>query len=233
MERMNIMVRSPIILTLLWATLAASGCGERDQTPAIIAAFNHYQAAALAKDGAKAVEAVSQRTFDYYDKALDLALHATSEELNAAPVADRMLAITLRHELAPDEAKSMDGKSVLAWCVEQGWMVSEAEKDSRLENIQIKGDDATAEYVVPDHPIRYPRVFHREGSGSSKQWKNDLVPMFMASVAEIMRNAGAEQSDQENEVIYVGLSLRTKKPLSREIWNPPFPRPVPGDGPKM
>ena len=222
-------VRIMMTLAMSWAALLLPACREKDPTPQIIASFNHYQSAALAHDGKKAIEAVSRRTFEYYDTVLDLALHAPIEELNAVPVPDRMLAIKLRHELEPEQAKEMNGAKVFAWCIDQGWMVQEQERDSKLENIQVNGDEATATYVVPDYPMTFPRVFRKEGGS----WKNDLVPTFIYGVNEMMKSQSAELADEQNEMIYMGLSLQTKKPLTREVWNPPFPRSSGEEQPKQ
>lgn len=181
----------------------------------IRAAFESYHAAVAAKDSASAVALLSQDTKDYYQQAARLALYGKVEELNAAPVPLRMLAITLRLRLDPAEAHDWSGEQVLARCVERGWMAAEDPSTVELQTIVFDGKRATSQYVVTDFPP-LPQEFTKEAG----QWKNHEIPKYEKAISSIFD--GITDLKEQNDRILMGISFQKDITVPATVWEPPL-----------
>lgn len=206
--------------SLAQATAAAqvqAPAPAEDQSPAILAAFAEYNAAILAKDGAKAITLLSKENFDYHEKMLQKAMTAGLEELNALSGPDRMLAVNLRHKLPLAEARNWSGAQVVQYCIDKGWMTNDSLKTCRVENIKVDGNRASADYIAEGAAGPLPQVFVKEG----KLWKLNEVPKAHAAIEAIFVNANMTTVEQQNVAIEQGLKFFSDMPIPDDIWAVP------------
>src|SRR5262245_6864488 len=117
------MIQRPIALAARLALLvtlvaAPSARAQPDDVAAVRDLFNRYKTALLAGDGATAARLVDSETFAYFDEIKALTLTGTEEVVKKRPFVDRLLIVTMRHELPLDELRGMDLEGLLKHAID-------------------------------------------------------------------------------------------------------------------
>ena len=97
---------------------AAPALARADDAAVVKDLFNRYKSALLTGDGATAARLVDQETFAYFEEIKDLTLHGAEDAVRQRPFVDRLLVVTMRHELPPQDLEGMDLEGLLKHAIE-------------------------------------------------------------------------------------------------------------------
>jgi hypothetical protein len=182
---------------------------------AVRAAFAEYKKRLLSGRTWTWPSLVSQRTVDYYGRARQRALEATEAEVRALPLPEKLLVLTLRHRLEPQQLRDWTAKRILDHAFRQGWIDKASVADGEIGSVEIDGDHARAQFRHSGQRVPYDMELRREDG----RWKVDLVPLLVGA-APALRRLAAEQQWTEDELIVRLLEQGTSKQVSPAIWKP-------------
>jgi len=221
-------------------TLAA-GAAEQDDVAAIKDLFNRYKSALLTGDGATAARLVDAETFAYFEEIKDLTLHGAEEAVRKRPFVDRLLIVTMRHELPAAELEGMDLEGLLKHAIDAGWIGKQSIMGLGIGEITVAGDEATAVAVTPGQTpadatategLRY-RFVRDHG-----EWRfgfRSLVGSINQTIAQLTGQMGTDQE----ALIFVLVEQLSGRKVLPDVWSlpsaeapvaPASPTPAPQNG---
>lgn len=159
-----------VLLTLF------SGCGPTppvDSVPAIQASFGAWKTAMLAHDGHAASLLVTQASLEQFGRYRELALRAPETELDQLALIDRMFVLILRVQLSAERLEAMTPAQVLDFLVETRALGMDYAGYSEIDQVEVRGERATARHTKFGRQIGAPLGFAFES-----QWKQDLLPVI-------------------------------------------------------
>ena len=201
------------VLPVALPALAADA--DEDQ---IRKSFLGYKDAILRQQGEAAVNFVNRATIDYYTRMKELALTGAEPDVRKLTTLDKLMVLSLRHRLSLEELRFKTPEQILAHGVDQGWIGKESVTDSEIGKIEIKGDDASGEYLKGGRaaPMKY-RFTKEDGV-----WKMDLTALFDAgnqAIAMVLKSEGLEEDD----FLLGVLGSVSGREVPDSIWQPPGP----------
>src|SRR5262245_40976229 len=123
--------------------------GQTDDVAAVRALFNQYKTALLTGDGATAARLVDQETFAYFEEIKALTLDGAEDAVRERPFVDRLLIVTMRHELAKEQLQTMDLEGLPKHAIDAGWIGKQSIMGLGIGAITVDGDLATAVAITP------------------------------------------------------------------------------------
>ena len=194
------------------------------ETEAVRSVFQSYRQALLDGDGQAATALVDESTLSYFETVQRLALSGSEEEVKARAFVDRLLIVTMRHELEEEVLASMDLEGLLHHAIEAGWIAKASIRQLDIGEISIDGDEATGVAltagVVPAQtdpevePLSY--AFVRE-DGVWKFRFGSLVASLNRVITEFAQQLGANEDD----LIFTLVQALSGRPVLPEIWSAP------------
>ena len=150
-----------------WPALLVASCiylvagvpvasAQTDDVAAIRDLFNRYKTALLSGDGATAARLVDTETFQYFEEIKGLTLTGTEDAVRQRPFVDRLLIVTMRHELPVAELEGMDLEGLLKHAIDAGWIGKQSIMGLGIGEITVDGDQATAVAVTPSRRPERP-----------------------------------------------------------------------------
>ena len=97
---------------------------------------------------------MDQETFAYFEEIKDLTLHGAEDAVRQRPFVDRLLVVTMRHELPPQDLEGMDLEGLLKHAIDAGWIGKQSIMGLGIGEITIAGDEATAVAITPGRTVR-------------------------------------------------------------------------------
>lgn len=193
---------------------------QEEERSAVRATFAAFRAAAGAGDGARAVELLDHATFDYYDRMADLARSAPAARVRSLGLLDRLVVLSIRHRLTPEEVAALDGRRLVEVGIRDGWLGGGATARTELGSVTVAGDVATSTAFLDGGADPHVLVFQREGEA----WRFRLTSTN-AAAAEAL-DAAARQSGLPPDAFLESLLERaTGRPVLPAAWEAPVPRP--------
>ncbi|MEU3642246.1 hypothetical protein AB0E59_02620 [Lentzea sp. NPDC034063] len=156
------------------STTSTPAAAPVDDAQSIRDIFETYAKAALANDGAKAVEVVSSRTFDEFDKIRKLALTATERELDPLVPSGRVLAYAMRADLDPSTVRGASPKDLVKAAVDRNIVSAASIADVTLDKPAVHNGNAIAKVLLDGEATGPIFTFVREGD----RWKFDSLAVF-------------------------------------------------------
>jgi len=209
----------PSLLLLSLALL--TGCSNEDATGAR-QAWEDYLAAASAKDGQKAVVLVTQGSHDYYERMRVSALEADESQLRPMPMMDRLMVLTLRHQLEPSYLRGVTGAQIYSLGVSNGWLAMEEVNGMQFHSVTVNGDKALVAFDLNGKRVPYGFPMQKENGA----WKLDAVEL-LAKVGPIVSAEFSRMAAMMNipvdEFLVMSLEEAYGKPVSPDIWKKPQP----------
>jgi hypothetical protein len=198
------------------ATCCIASCGSRSpEAPAVEKAFADYRQAVLDKKGDAAADLIAPATIAEYQKYRDLALKGDEKTVKGLSISGRTNVLMMRHRVGKDQLKSMNGKKIVAYAVDQGWIGEEGVKRAGVTDVEVSGSAATAKVTVNGQ--KSDEMFHF--AKHDGKWTIDLVPNLPR--ADVLFQKMASESGQgENEFLFQILGLLTGRPVTDAIWQP-------------
>ncbi|WP_330276501.1 hypothetical protein OG205_13150 [Lentzea sp. NBC_00516] len=176
------------------ATTSTPSATPVEDAQSIRDVFDTYAKAALANDGATAVEVVSRNTLDEYDKIRKLALTATESELDPLVPSGRVLAYAMRADLDPSTVRGASPKDLVKAAVDRNIVGAASIADVTLDKPAITKDNAIAKVLLDGEFTGTIFGFVREDG----RWKFDSLAVFGLTDADLnaLRNEKNLSKDQ-------------------------------------
>jgi hypothetical protein len=201
---------------ILAACLASLGCGSDDSNnpEAVGKAFEEYRNAILNCQGAKAAELVNRHTIDGYQKYLDLSRKAPRQIVQALPIGDKLMVLSLRHRVPKEQLRKMDGRAVFIHAVNSGWIGKAGVEALTTGEAEIT--DGRAELTTYGRDKKTPQkfLFTKEDG----LWKTDLIQVMEAN-KDAFRTI-AIMGRTEDEAICNVIAIVSGEEVTDSIWDP-------------
>jgi len=220
------------VLILVAAAAASVGAQAGEET-AILDLFARYKSALLAGDGATASRLVDRETFAYFEEIKALTLGGGEESVRQRPFVDRLLVVTMRHELPPEQLTGMDLEGLLRHAIDAGWIGKQAIAQLGIGAVTVDGDQAAAVAVTPGQTpadaaladgLRY-RFVREDG-----EWRfgfRSLVESINQTIAGFTAQMGTDQ----DALIFLLVEQLSGRKVLPEVWSLPSAVPATADVP--
>ena len=203
------------ISALLFVLSACESKSDRIAKDAVAQCFETYKAALLSKDGEIAAAQVTQGTIDAYQNYVDLAVSGTREEVQKLPFINRLQVIMMRHCIPLDTLKSLDGSSAIVYAIDQEWIGKEEVKNTKLSDVTISGDRATAPVYVSGLKAGLYK-FGRDDDG----WKLDLVALMEDANGPLSQMLLQTGETEDGFIFQVAEEASGEEIDRKTIWKP-------------
>jgi hypothetical protein len=204
------------LCTLFVLSVPRAAESAPDPVQAVKAAFDGYRAALKEGDGVTAARIVDSQTLKYYGTMKQMALTAPAAKVKQQSFLDRLMIVILRLRVELDRLRAMSSKQLFAHGVEQGWISKNSVANVQLGAVSVTKNTAVAQALRQGKPIPLSFSFHKEGG----RWRFDLQAL-MQQVNASMVQLAKQRKLGENELILLMASQATKKPVPKDIWDPP------------
>jgi hypothetical protein len=205
-----------LVAFIFTSHLACSAQGSQSEAELIRQAFLTYKAAILQQQGQSAVPLVNRATLQYYARMKALALEGQEKEVRQLTPVNKVIVLLLRRRVPVGDLREMTPEELFIHAVNQGWIGKNSVLDSDIGQLQVFGNDASAEYVKSGKstPLKY-RFTKEDG-----KWKIDLtalMPMGDQAMSMLIKKEGL---DEDTFILSLIESVSGKKALPT-IWQPP------------
>lgn len=167
------------------AAMPSAAVEQQADRAGVIRSTERYVAAIKAKDGAAAAKYIDAKSIKWYADSAKLAVSANRRQWEKLKFAQRLVVARLRHELARDDLRKLDGPKTLAFGVDKGWIDPESVNNLKVANVRVTGKTAKASLAA--EPNKFVLSFVKEGD----TWKFSVVdlinltnPVFERTAAE-------------------------------------------------
>jgi len=194
--------------------ISSAGWAQKDKKE-IKAVFENYKAALIKEDGDEAVKYLDSHTIKYYQNIADKARGADSVEVDALPVMDKIMVLSVRHRASKEEVLAFNGITMVSFAIKNGMVGKSTVSDNSLGEITINGNVATAQLIKNKEKSSILFKFYKENN----EWKFDLSSFFpLAGIGfkKLVKDSGKP----ENEYLLMLLEFASKKKPSPAIWKP-------------
>jgi hypothetical protein len=210
--------------------------GQTDDVAAIRDLFNRYKTALLSGDGATAARLVDTETFAYFDEIKALTLSGTEDVVKKRPFVDRLLIVTMRHELPLDQLRGMDLEGLLKHAIDAGWIGKQSIMGLGIGEITVNGDQATAVAITPTSQAAADPAASSQGLQyrfvrDHGEWRfgfRSLVESINQMIAQLTSQMGTDQ----DALIFVLVEQLSGRKVLPDVWelpssSPPAAQPTP------
>jgi hypothetical protein len=213
-----------LLWTLGWGAPLGAGAVE-EETEAVQQVFDQYRAALMRGDGNRAAALVDRATFEYFEQLKLLALRADHEELGEQSFVDRLLVVTLRHTLTPDEVREITLSQLIDLAMEAGWLAPETLGQLEMGEVVFDGDQAFAPALSAGglsleseglEPLNY--TFVREDGA----WKFRFSAL-VASLGRLVASFTAQLGAQDEALIFMLVENLSGRAVVPQVWEPQQP----------
>ena len=183
--------------------------------------FDAFRSAVVAKNGNAAAALVSNPGLEQVAYIQELALYASREVLEAAPVSAEMYVLLLRLNLTAQQLQSMQPADVLAFGIEKGIIGNLWQADDQLHGFRFITSGVGSGERVRNHlnkaqPVGAPIRLVREGF---ETWRMDIAPELEA-LDENMRSLAKHRQLSERTVARAVVEFYSMKRLQPRDFEP-------------
>jgi hypothetical protein len=217
------------VTALLWSPAGAPAArAQVDDASAVRDLFNRYKAALLAGDGATAARLVDRETFAYFEEIKSLTLTGGEEDVRKRPFVERLLIVTMRHELPAAELEGMAVEGLLEHAIDAGWIGKQSIMGLGIGEVTVDGDQATAVAITPGQTpadqvaseLQYR--FIRENG----EWRFGFRSL-VASINQMIAQLTAQMGTDQDALIFVLVEQLSGRKVLPEVWS--LPQTAPAD----
>ena len=190
----------------------------------ILNVFQSYKSALLQGDGETAARLVDADTLEYFRDIQGLALSADASVLKSRPFVDRLLVITIRHELDTKMLEEMGLEDLLRHAINAGWIAKASILQLDIGEITVVGDEASAVALVNGaapppaegaEPLAYRFVDERGG------WRFRFSSL-VASLNRVISDFTAQMGAKEDDLIFTLVQAISGRQVLPEVWDTPL-----------
>ncbi len=210
-------MRSPLLefllLTILLIQLACGG----DPTKAVETVFTAYQDAIEKKQFGKAAGLLDQKSVEYYDKIIQLALETERQKLGEVNFNSKVVALALRQEHSKKQIKELNGRQVFAFAAEHHLNPMDSVGQYAIAKIVMEGnfEKAVARMTHNGELTDTYLKFIRENG----VWKLNFASIMNEENDSNTSLVLSGIRDENNRAIKIIRAI-SDKPLKRNIWIP-------------
>lgn len=210
------MLRAAIALCLL-SLLGHSGALAQRATEetAVVAAFEGYRGALVARDGAAAMRFLLPSAAAYYEECRVAAIEMPAAALRARGVIFRYTVLDIRHRHTLAQARATSGHAILQQAVSDG-RVGSAVGTLRTGGAETHGDQARLEL----RPATGPGVMHARLARVGGRWKLDLIALITVSERAVDAQLARLGGGDTNAGILRAFEALTGRAADASIWEP-------------
>ena len=185
--------------------------------------FQTYKNALLQGDGETAARMVDADTFEYFRSIQSLALEGDAEAVKARAFVDRLLVVTMRHELDRETLASMGLEDLLRHAIESGWIAKASILQLGIGEVTVEGAEASAVALVNGtappaeegiEPLAYEFV-REEG-----EWKFRFSSL-VEGLNHVISAFTAQMGANEDDMIFTLVQALSGRQVLPEIWDAP------------
>jgi hypothetical protein len=195
--------------------LALSAQGSQSEVESIRQTFLSYKAAILQRQGQSALSCVNRSTLQHYARMKALALEGQEKEIRQLTPLNKLIVLLIRHRVPVDDLRGMTSEELFIHGVNQGWIGKDSILDSDIGQLQVFGNDASAEYVMRGNPTQLKFRFTKEDG----KWRIDLTAL-MSMADHAMSMMIKEEGLEEDTLIISVIELVSGKKAPPTIWQP-------------
>lgn len=188
---------------------------QKKDIKAIQASFEKYKAAVLNDRGEEAFKYVDSRSLAYYSSLIEVIKNADSTKLEQLPLIDKMTVLMIRHRAPAEDLLTYDGKALFVYAIGEGMVSKNSVATSSLDNIEVVGEFAKAQFVSDGEPSPYYFHYYKEDG----KWKLDLTSLLKIG-ALAMDHLVAQSEMEENDFLLYIIGLVEGTEPSPDIWLP-------------
>jgi hypothetical protein len=211
---MHLLSKSTLSLLILLVTITSDVAQTNDKVE-IRSIFDVYTSAILNDQPEEALNAIDNKTIDYYKNILAEVKNADSSKISAMSLIDKITVLGVRARATKQEILDMKGSDVFIFAIKNGMVGKNSVVNNSVGDIIIDKNFAKGELLVNGKKTPVFFHFYKENDG----WKLNLTELFSlgnVSLKQLVKESGKT----ENEYLIEILSLLTGKTLSYEIWHP-------------
>ena len=183
--------------------------------------FTRYKTALIQGDGQLASELVDADTLSFFEEIKTLALDGDEASIRERAFVDRLLIVTMRHELPTEILQSMGLENLLQHAVASGWIGKQSIAQLGIGEVAVDGDSATGVAITvglppPEdaEPLLY-RFVQEDGT-----WKfrfHSLVDGINGLIAQFTAQMGTDEDD----LIFLLVEQLSGRQVLPEVWERP------------
>lgn len=208
------MKRVVAVLSLL-LTLVISGFGQNVGKEQVRATFDGYKTAIISNKGEEAARYIDSKTVMYYGHLLDLIKNADFVKLDKLPITDKILVLSIRHQVSKEKILSFDARNFLIYSITSKMAGKSDVGSLNIGDVTIDGNFAKGQIEVGGIKSTYYLYFYNEEG----QWKmNQTSLLYMPQ--NILKKMAVDSGKSENDFIFMLLQGLTGKTPGKDIWQP-------------
>ena len=181
--------------------------------------FDRYKVALLQGDGELASDLVDADTMKFFDDIKHLALAGDEESVKKRPFVDRLLIVTMRHELDSADLQQMGLQGLLQHAVEAGWIGKQSIAQLDIGEIEVSGDEATGVAITTglqapetEEPPLY-RFVREEGV-----WKFRFHSLVQG-INNLIGQFTAQMGTDEDDLIFLLVEQLSGRKVLPDVWS--------------
>lgn len=213
-------------LTLLLVLAAIGARAETDVATeeAVRRVFAEYKRALIEGDGEAAAKLVDAETLRYFEELRELAVGASEEEVRSRSFIERLLVVSMRHQLEPRQMAELELADLIRIAVEEGWISPQSIAQLEMGEVRVEGEVAEGEARTrasteeaggnPVETLRYE--FVREDGA----WRFRFSSL-VSSLDRLVTEFAAELGLAEDELIFTLVESFSGRQVLPEVWERP------------
>lgn len=215
--------RNFALVVLAIATTWLAGCvlpvipgpDESVDQQSVRQTFIAYKYALLNDLGTEAADLVSEKTIRHYDLLRQLALTGDAAELKELPSFNRLVVLAIRHSLAAQQLRKMQGKEIFSYGVKNQWVAKDSVAPFDLGAVNVYGNYASGEILHRGSSAQWLMEFRKENTA----WRINLLPLLERVSRE--RSTQLNSYPDENKAIMGIVEQMSGRKVDNTIWTPP------------
>lgn len=203
------------LLCLLAAVQGGCKAGDSQEATFVRACFGGYKEAILDQDGEASVALVDESTLKYYGEMRKLALEGSLTDVRQLSTVDKLMVLTLRHQIPFEDLTEMTADSLFVYAVDEGWIGRESVINNELGDIKVSGTNATGVHISAGNESTIKWIFRKENG----KWKISIIsimPIADLAFKQIVQQSGLSEDD----FLFSILESVSGKKVPDSIWEP-------------
>jgi len=215
--------RSVVALLALLVVGSGASAAAPDDEDQVRQVFVAYKKALMEGDGDVAAALVDTGTLDYFEAIKGLSLEGREDEIRGRPFIDRLLIVTIRHELDPSLLRGMELRDLLRHAIDAGWIARSSIAQLDIGDVSVEGDEATGVALAgamaassdPDAEPLFYRFVREDGV-----WRFRFASL-VASLNRIVTDFARQMGAAEDDLIFMLVQTLSGRQVLPEIWDAP------------
>lgn len=188
--------------------------------------FDDYKRALLTGDSVTAVRLVDKATREYYAGLRALAIDGSEEEVRGRSFIDRLLIVSMRHQVGIDAVRELELEDLIKRAVEEGWISRASIMQLEMGAVSVVGDRARGEAGTraslnsPDAGSNPVAGLYYEFVREDGDWKFQFASL-VKSLDRVISDFTAQLGTDEDALIFQLVESISGRPVLPAVWQPP------------